>query len=431
MVVAAELADRVLHRVLGGALQPEVERRAHHEGAVRDRAEGRGIDQLLHLIEGVVEIVAGGAFVAAVDRHRRVAAGAEHLAFGHESRLDQVVEHHVGAGAGGRQVDMRGEPCRRLEQAGQHGGLGEVHLARRLAEIELRGGIDPERAAAHIGAVEIELEDLVLGEPRLQPQREERFLHLALDGALVAQEQVLGELLGDRGAALHHAPGARIGDHGAHGAGDVDAEMLVEAAVLGGEHRLDQMIGKVRERDGARMLDAAAADLVAVTVEEHHRELGLLQPVFVRGLAERRHRERERQQQAAGAHGGELGQRLHHEPAAPSRHMEAVHEVAEPLEHFARHQAAAEQAEIEPGVDIEQIGPEALPPAGSFLVWNLVLHGRSRGLLMRRRHGAMAWSSCRKVNTLIRLAFPVGFCPRQCRPWPRTGRHQSETLNVV
>ena len=42
--------------------------------------------------------------------------------------------------------------------------------------------------------------------------REERFLDLALDRALVRQEQVLRELLGDRGAALHDAAGARIGD---------------------------------------------------------------------------------------------------------------------------------------------------------------------------------------------------------------------------
>ena len=85
-----------------------------------------------------------------------------------------------------------------------------------------------------------------------------------------------------------HAAGLGVGDERAHRAGDVDAEMLVEAPVLGRERRLDQRIGELRQRDRIVVLDAAAADLVAVAVEERHRELGLLQPVVVGGLAERR-----------------------------------------------------------------------------------------------------------------------------------------------
>ena len=103
-------------------------------------------------------------------------------------------------------------------------------------------------AAAEIGAVEVEFEDLGLGQPHLQPQRQKRLLDLALDGALVRQEQVLGELLGDRGAALHHAAGARIGEHRARRPGKVDAEMLEEAAIFRCEHRLDQMVGELIKR---------------------------------------------------------------------------------------------------------------------------------------------------------------------------------------
>ena len=43
------------------------------------------------------------------------------------------------------------------------------------------------------------------------------------------------------------------------GADDVDAEMLVEAPVLGGEHRLDEMVGQFLERDGIVVPDAALA----------------------------------------------------------------------------------------------------------------------------------------------------------------------------
>ena len=179
------------------------------------------------------------------------------------SGFDQIVEHDVGARARRRQVDVRRKAGRRLEQAGEHRGFGEVHVARRLGEVILRRRIHAERAAAHVGAVEIELQDLVLGQPRLEPDREEGFLHLALDGAFVVQEQVLGELLRDRRAALHHAAGARIGDQRARECRRIDAEMLVEAPVLRREHCLDQMVGKLVERNRVVVPDSARADFVA------------------------------------------------------------------------------------------------------------------------------------------------------------------------
>ncbi len=113
----------------------------------------------------------------------------------------------------------------------------------------MRRAVDAEGAAAHVGAVEIELEDFVLGQAGFQPDGEEGFVDLALDGALVGQEQVLGELLGDRGAALAHPAGLRVGNQRAGRASDVDAEMIVEAPILGGERRLDQVIGEFLQRN--------------------------------------------------------------------------------------------------------------------------------------------------------------------------------------
>ena len=292
----AVLAQRAFDRVLGLVLQVGVERGAHHEHALGHRFR-EGVDQLLHLVEGPVEIIIG----ARSSRRSTGVAGLRRAPNTWPSVMnagfDQVVEHDVGARARGRQIDVRRELGRRLEQAGEHRGFRQVHVARRLVEVILRGRIDAEGAAAHIGAVEIQLEDLVLGQPRFQPHRQERLLDLALDRALVGQKQVLGELLGDGGAALHDAAGARIGDQRARGAGDIDAEMLVEAPVLGREHRLDQVVGKLVERDRIVVPDAARADLVAVAVEEGDRELGLLQPVVVRGFAERRDRQRQHQHQ--------------------------------------------------------------------------------------------------------------------------------------
>ena len=193
---------------------------------------------------------------------------------------------------------------------------------------------------------------------RLQPDRQKRLVDLALDGALVAQEQVLGQLLGDRGAALAHAAGLRVGDQRARGAGDVDAEMVVEAAVLGRERRLDQIVRKILQRNRIIVLDAAAADRIAVAVEEGHREIGFLQPVVVGGFAERRHRQRQQQDQAAEPDGGGFRQRFDEDPAFPAADIEAVHEGREPLVEFAHALARREQRGVDARIEIQHPVPD-------------------------------------------------------------------------
>ncbi len=114
-----------------------------------------------------------------------------------------------------------------------------------------------------------------------EPQRQKGFLDLALDRPLVAEKQVLGELLGDRRSALAHPAGARVGDEGAGGARNVDSKVVVEAAILGGQDGLDQMIGHFLERDRIILLHPTAADLVAVAIEESDCDFRPAQPVFV------------------------------------------------------------------------------------------------------------------------------------------------------
>ena len=84
-----------------------------------------------------------------------------------------------------------------------------------------------------------------------------------------------------RRAALHHLVGARVLEQGARGADDVDAEVLEEAAVLGGERGLDQVVGDLLERHGVVVQDAALADLGAVAVEELDRVLAGVDLVLV------------------------------------------------------------------------------------------------------------------------------------------------------
>ena len=94
----------------------------------------------------------------------------------------------------------------------------------------------PQAPAPEIDAVEVDLEDFRLGEMAFQPERQQQFLHLALGGAGVGQEQRLGDLLGQGGATLDDVPGGHVHDGGTQQADGIDAAVMPEAAVL---HRDD------------------------------------------------------------------------------------------------------------------------------------------------------------------------------------------------
>ena len=82
-----------------------------------------------------------------------------------------------------------------------------------------------------------------------------------------------------------------------NGAHDVDAEMLEEAPVLGGERRLDQIIRKLLERHGVVAQESALADLVAVAVVEGDAVIVGQVHLALRDL-ERRKRKGENDEQA-------------------------------------------------------------------------------------------------------------------------------------
>src|SRR4029453_18820275 len=131
----------------------------------------------------------------------------------------------------------------------------------------------PKCAAAHVGAIEVKLENLVLCQARFKPHGEKRFLDFALNRSLVVEEQVLRKLLGNGRAALYDTAGARIGHQCSLRAWKIDAEVFVKAPILCREHVLDQMIRKLVERYCVIMFDAARADLVPVPVKESHGQL--------------------------------------------------------------------------------------------------------------------------------------------------------------
>ena len=114
----------------------------------------------------------------------------------------------------------------------------------RLAEICLRRGLDAVGIPPEEDLVEVQLEDLLLGELRLDPPRQYRFLQFARDRHLAVLEQVLCQLLRDRRCAdgpLVGAERADVGPHRAHDAGIIEAAMLEEGLVLRRDVGVDQL----------------------------------------------------------------------------------------------------------------------------------------------------------------------------------------------
>ncbi len=153
----------------------------------------------------------------------------------------------------------------------------------------MRGGVDAIGAGAEIDAIQVELEDLVLGVFVLEPERQQRLLNLPGEGALVGEEEVLRELLGDGAAALDDVAGAEIGEGGARQPPGIDAEMAVEAPVLGGDHRRRQIARHVTEAQRLAEEVAIGGHERAVRGQERHRGT----PVGQRQRVDWRQRQRE------------------------------------------------------------------------------------------------------------------------------------------
>ncbi len=119
-----------------------------------------------------------------------------------------------------------------------------------MAEELARRRIHAIGPGAQIHPVQIDGEDLVLAQPMLQPEGEQQFLHLALERTLRCQEQVLRHLLGNGAAALHDPSGPQVDVGRPRQADDVEPEMIVEAAVLGGDHCLRHGRRQLAQGDG-------------------------------------------------------------------------------------------------------------------------------------------------------------------------------------
>ena len=104
--------------------------------------------------------------------------------------------------------------------------------------------VDPGRIGHAIGAgaevhhIEVLGEDLLLAELALQFSCERQFRHFADHGALLAEENRAGQLLGNGAAPFLHGVLCDVAHHGPANAHRIDAVVLVETAIFRGNKRL-------------------------------------------------------------------------------------------------------------------------------------------------------------------------------------------------
>ena len=185
----------------------------------------------------------------------------------------------------------------------------------------------------------------------LQPDREDRLLDLAGDRALLGQEQVLGELLGDGRAALHPPPFHHIAQHRAADAQGIDAPMGIEAMILDGDEGLGQIGGQIPDMDRGAAGVAAIGEQGAVIGENGDvgRTLGHGELVDGRQLP------------------GMPGDKRAQTDDAPHPQHRAV------IDQHAQHRAAALGCGLALGLALARRG--GLLPV-CLLLGSLVLHGR-------------------------------------------------------
>ncbi len=191
-------------------------------------------------------------------------------------------------------------PRRGLRQARQHGGFRRREVGQVLAEVDVGGRGEAVGPAPEEDLVHVQLEDLVLGEVRLDLERQEELGELAGDGLLPGEEEVARHLHGDRARPLP-AP-LQVGEGGAGDPGEIDAAMLVEPVVLGREDRVLHDRRHVLDLDDGPLLLPELADQLPFRAVDPQ---GDLRPVVGQDLEGRQVRPQQDDRERAHSRGDE------------------------------------------------------------------------------------------------------------------------------
>jgi hypothetical protein len=132
---------------------------------------------------------------------------------------------------------------RRLGQHREIGRFGQRQVADVLIEIGARRRLDAVGVAAEEDGIEIEFQNLLLGQGGFEAEGKDRLARLAANIIAGVPQQIFGDLLSDRRATLRAAAAqhALLGEieHGSDQAREIDSVVVEEILVLGREKGMD------------------------------------------------------------------------------------------------------------------------------------------------------------------------------------------------
>ncbi|MCG3171582.1 MAG: hypothetical protein CALGDGBN_03205 [Pseudomonadales bacterium] len=320
--IALDARQRLLQRLLGGALHRGVQAGEHAQPLGREHLLGVITAQLAaHQIE--VRGVETRTRTVAIAHAHRLRADAPGSGLVDHALLDHQPEHGVTARAAALGVAPRVVVRGAAHQSDQQRDLCRVEFRDRAIEVIVAG--EPEAVdrampvLPEVDLVQVGLEDLLLFVADLEHDRHRELEQLARDRALAGEEEVLHQLLGQRAAALLECPAAHVHPQRTRDALQRNTVVIEEVLVLDRHQRGDQQrrhlirpyqdaVFVVRRVDAAdvhrfepRQRDLGAADVAhradRVTGETHaqtpRRFLAVPEAEAARGQRDRRTAHRE------------------------------------------------------------------------------------------------------------------------------------------
>ena len=221
-----------------------------------DRGEDREAAAVGALLKLAVELLTNhlrqigrvdAVVVAAPDHTQLLLHGLDELAIADHVELAHAPEDVFLPCLGPAWIDHRVEGRWRLGKAGEHGRLGDGEPLNGLSKINLGCRCKAIGPAAQKDLVDVELENLRFGELLLDLQGEQDLVNLAQEGLVGGQVKVARHLHGDGARTLGLAGRHEVGAGRPEDALDVDAAVLEEAVVLGGQDGINEGAGHLVE----------------------------------------------------------------------------------------------------------------------------------------------------------------------------------------
>ena len=266
------------HGTIGGDLCVAIECSAH--GQVDDvgrPAFDDRVDQVAHGIErkGIVGVdrapfIFGDGVGCRLQSRQSV--GGDISLFYHQT------QHQIAALEGALRMTSRSVRRRRFRECSEHRCLRQSYPIDALAEQISARRFHSVDAVPHIDDVEVELEDLLLGQRMLDQARQSQlgeFLPQRSGWISPHGERVTRDLHCNRAETFAGVAGFQVGDKGTEEAAPIEPAMLVKAAIFGGDERLPDEIGNLAERDVDTPHQLEPAHYAVVAVEDASALVGL------------------------------------------------------------------------------------------------------------------------------------------------------------